>query len=179
MDLHVQETPAGLTPVASADAIEMPDISQLIAGGRLTLHCQRVVPVGPESGLKAYYEVLLGVRDASGRIGPPGNVITAAERAGTISELDRWVVVEALRWMGKHSATLSDAKLARFVAEKLRNSRIPRERIMFEVTESSAIERLSAAREFIESLRALGCRFAIDDFGAGYASLLLSQTAAR
>jgi diguanylate cyclase (GGDEF)-like protein len=184
MGLHVQEAPAGSQPEASG-AIGMADVSELIAAGRLTLRCQRVAPVDPHNGLRPYYEVLLGVRDGSGRVEPPGSVIAAAERTGKISEIDRWVVAEALRWMARHypkleslsglainlsGATLSDPKLARFVAEQLEASSVPPERIRFEVTESSAIERLSAARDFIESLQALGCRFAIDDFGAGHAS---------
>ena len=184
MGLHVQETLAGRGPGVGVEDTA-PDISQLIAEDRLALRCQRVAPIDPQATLSPYYEVLLGVRDEKGSIGPPGEIILAAERAGQISQLDRWVVARVLRWLGAHDAevsslkglainlsggTLSDPKLARFVAEELESSGVRADRIMFEVTESAAIDRLSVAREFIETLQGMGCRFALDDFGAGHAS---------
>ena len=42
--------------------------------------------------------------------------------------------------------------------------------LVFEITETAAVERITAAREFAEYLRDLGCRFALDDFGAGFGS---------
>ena len=183
MGLHVEEALAGERYGAFAEG--MPGIAEYIAEGRLSLRCQRVEPVDANSDALPYYEVLLGVREESGRIGPPGGVIVAAERAGQIAELDRWVVAETMRWMGANSeklaslkglainlsgATLSDAELVRFVVDQIEHAGVPPERIMFEVTESTAIESLSVAREFIETLRAHGCRFALDDFGAGHAS---------
>jgi diguanylate cyclase (GGDEF)-like protein len=178
MGLHVQETLAGAAPAAA-------DVAALIAAGRLALRCQRVAPVDSASGLQPYYEVLLGIRSADGEVCPPGELIVAAEAAGQIPDLDRWVVAEALRWMAVNDArlasvkgvainlsggTLSDPKLAQFVAGEIESAGVQPGRIMFEVTESAAIERLSTAREFIETMRALGCRFALDDFGAGHAS---------
>ncbi len=184
MGLHVQETPAGWARGA-AGASEAPSVHELMATQRLVLRCQRVAPVIRQSGLLPYYEILLGVREPDGRIQPPGGVILAAEQAGEIAALDRWVVAEALRWMAANDArlpplkgfainlsggTLSDPRLARFVTEEIQSAGVRPERIMFEVTESAAIERLSVAREFMDCIRALGCQFALDDFGAGHAS---------
>jgi EAL domain-containing protein (putative c-di-GMP-specific phosphodiesterase class I) len=42
--------------------------------------------------------------------------------------------------------------------------------VIFEITETAAIANIAKARDFSEQLMRLGCRFALDDFGAGFGS---------
>ena len=44
----------------------------------------------------------------------------------------------------------------------------PAQNIIFEITETAVVENLTAVRQFAERLRALGCSFALDDFGVGF-----------
>ena len=50
-------------------------------------------------------------------------------------------------------------------------SGVSAENLIFEITETAAIEHLDAARDFADRLIRLGCRFALDDFGTGFGSL--------
>ena len=54
------------------------------------------------------------------------------------------------------------------IESEIKRARIDPSRLIFEVTETAAISHMALAREFAERLKALGCRFALDDFGAGF-----------
>lgn len=57
-----------------------------------------------------------------------------------------------------------------FLKEKLHDSKIPLEKISFEVTENAAIKNILKARDFIDTIKECGCKFALDDFGGGHSS---------
>ena len=65
---------------------------------------------------------------------------------------------------------MSDKDFLYFLLDHLIDSRIPPEKICFELTETATIANLNSATEFIEELRDRGCRFALDDFGTGLSS---------
>ncbi|MCB1739790.1 MAG: DUF1631 family protein [Gammaproteobacteria bacterium] len=160
-------------------------VARLIRDDRLRLRCQQIAPAATDSELPHYYEVLLAVLDESGQLGPPAALVSAAERSGQVVTLDRWVVRNTLAWMAGHERVLSglgglsvnlsgislnDPEQLRFVLDQIERSGVSTDKILFEVTESAAIDRLSVARDFIESLQRQGCRFALDDFGSANAS---------
>jgi EAL domain-containing protein (putative c-di-GMP-specific phosphodiesterase class I) len=67
-------------------------------------------------------------------------------------------------------ASLNDSTFADFLRRRMETARVPPRRLCFEVTETTAISNLTKASEFMHDLRALGCRFALDDFGVGMSS---------
>jgi diguanylate cyclase (GGDEF)-like protein/PAS domain S-box-containing protein len=147
------------------------------------LDAQKIVPLadGPEAGLRV--EALLRLRDRSGELVPPATFLPAAERYNLMPLIDRWVVRHAFATLARGEAvgaqriiscainlsgtTLSDAKFRDFLREELRTHHIRPELICFELTETSAIKDLEVAQRFIHSLREIGFRFALDDFGFG------------
>jgi EAL domain-containing protein (putative c-di-GMP-specific phosphodiesterase class I) len=66
--------------------------------------------------------------------------------------------------------SLSDETFLQFVVDEIEHSGASPERLCFEVTETTAVANLGRATEFISTLRARGCRFALDDFGSGLSS---------
>jgi two-component system CheB/CheR fusion protein len=67
--------------------------------------------------------------------------------------------------------SINDQYFIEFLIERLKNSALPPERICFDLAETAALSNVVAVRHFVDSLRELGCRFAIDDFGDGWSSL--------
>lgn len=130
------------------------------------------------------YELLLRMSAADGSLVTPDSFLPIAERYGLVKELDRWVIKTAIAMLRQQLAdgrrpvielnlsgqSLSDSDIAKHVAAHLAGSGVQATQLIFEVTETAAIGNIAAARSCAEQLGALGCRFALDDFGAGFGS---------
>jgi len=129
------------------------------------------------------YELLLRMRGENGEIIAPSSFITAAERFGLISSIDRWVVRRALALLaGQHiepgmrlsinlsAVSIGDNELLELIGREIRQRGIEAHRLTFELTETAAMNDLAAAIDFLARLQALGCATALDDFGVGYSS---------
>ncbi|WP_433704394.1 EAL domain-containing protein [Paraburkholderia sacchari] len=160
------------------------DIKAALDNDQFCLFGQEIVPLAPESGPQdAHVEVLLRMRSASGTLVSPAGFIGAAERFDLMPAIDRWVIARAFATIaaGAHrygtwsinlsGASLGDERLADYIEEQQRVCDIPFSRVCFEITETAAITNMHDAITLISRLRAHGCRFALDDFGAGMSSL--------
>ena len=150
---------------------------------RFVLHAQPIIDLA--SGGVSQYELLLRLHDPdTGELTPPGAFLSTAERFGLIQAIDRWVVGEAASIVARQAAagrdifvevnlsglSMDDPELPGVVSAALARTKIEPSRLIFEVTETTAIANLDKAAELAESLTRLGCRFALDDFGVGFAS---------
>lgn len=152
-----------------------------LAAHRFRLHRQRIVPLGGGAG-REHYEILLRVVGGEGVAEPPARVLSAVERFGYAHLLDRWVFDTLLDYLVHHpedrasyainlsGGTLSQADFLTHVQKRLAAAGVDPTRLFFEITETAAIHHLAAAQHFIAALRALGCRFCLDDFGSGLSS---------
>ncbi len=130
------------------------------------------------------YEVLLRLPTEDGPSIKPSGFIPAAERFGLMHNLDRWTVRRSMEFLAElhgdnietqFSINLSgravdDSELLNMVQSILNDSGLNPASLTFEITETAAIANLQAARKFIGSLKDLGCRMALDDFGSGFCS---------
>jgi diguanylate cyclase (GGDEF)-like protein/PAS domain S-box-containing protein len=153
-----------------------------LSDDRFQLFYQPVVDL--RSGLITHYEVLLRMIGENGELITPAAFIETAERFGLIREIDKWVVQAAIARQGNSVAEAQPVSLAinlsgrhfnsqdmlQLVQESIDKYGADAGSLMFEVTETEAVENLHQAREFINALRKLGCRFALDDFGIGFSS---------
>jgi len=159
-------------------------INAALEEGRFELFRMAIMPLQKaETG--AHYELLLRMRDESGRIVAPDNFIVAAERYGITPNIDRWVIENAFRWLVSEAdererlamcsinlsgQSLGDDKFLPFVIDQFQKSGLDASKICFEITETAAVASFSQANRFIQALKELGCKFALDDFGTGLSS---------
>ena len=75
-----------------------------------------------------------------------------------------------LAFINLSGASIGDPAVASHIANELQRLELPANSLCFEVTETVAVNNHAQAVEFIEYVRGLGCRFALDDFGSGMCS---------
>ncbi|WP_018719450.1 putative bifunctional diguanylate cyclase/phosphodiesterase [Arhodomonas aquaeolei] len=161
-------------------------IREALDENRLSLYCQPILPCrqggGKGESRRRRLELLLRMRDRDGEIIVPGTFLPAAERYGLMPSIDRWVVGNLIRTIRPHDRkdtlwfvnlsgqTLGDLTFCDFILHTLHHHDMAPESLCFEITETAVISNHATARTFIQRLRSVGCRFALDDFGSGMAS---------
>jgi diguanylate cyclase (GGDEF)-like protein/PAS domain S-box-containing protein len=152
-------------------------LREAIDAGGLLLHVQPIMDL--RTGAIDRYEALVRLDGPDGPI-PPGAFIGNAERLGLIHDIDAWVLTESISVLARHPGitlevnvsgrNVGDHDLPRLVAQELRQTGVDPTRLVIEITETAAIANMDDARRFADEICALGCSFALDDFGAGFGS---------
>lgn len=127
-------------------------------------------------------EVLLRMLDDNGKFIMPSGFIPPAERFSLMPDIDRWVVNHAMDYLASEesgefnlsinlsAASFDNSGLIDFIIDKIALTGVDPTRMIFEITETVAMADLELTASFMEQLRKLGCRTALDDFGVGYSS---------
>ena len=130
------------------------------------------------------YELLVRMLDEDGSVIPPGAFLPVAERFGLIAEIDMWMIRQAIALIEKEQIegrkvvlevnlsghSICDPELPELIEAELTKAPIDPAQLVFEITETAAIANMDEARALATRIRRWGCRFALDDFGAGFGS---------
>jgi len=161
------------------------ELTAILAHNQLSLDCQPVVAAADAARTPLYYEVLLHPTAQGERTIPTRDLIAVAGRLQRVTEIDRWVVKNVLRWMREHpeqvarlgglSINLSGQSVTnplflKLLLADLTRGDLPGDKLIFEISEADAAEGHAQTQLFMRQLQRHGCRFTLDEFGAGTSS---------
>lgn len=175
--------PAPMTQTVAASAIDpalaawKERIRTALDSDRLQLVFQPIVNLHGDPA--EAYEVLLRMQDEQGQTRNAAEFMLAAEQLGLSRDIDHWVVKNAIIALKQHHQAgihtdffinlsimaLKDETLALLVMQSLKEAGLKTSSLVFEIREDILVEHPRDASVFISSLKKLGCRFAVDNFG--------------
>ena len=165
-------------------------LQEVLEQDRFRLFFQPIERLKPQPGEEDYIhgEVLIRMLDENNQIIGPGAFIPSAERYGIMPAIDRWVITNTFRMLGRNRTninmccinlsglSLSDKNFKDFLIKEMETSGVTPAQLCFEITETAVIANLNTASTLIAALREMGCKFALDDFGVGLSSFSYLKT---
>ncbi len=161
------------------------EIRRALNDDKLVLEFQYICPINEKSGLSTSIESLVRIRDAKGVLLPPGAFLPAAERYNVIQLIDNWVIEHTFACLSKNKSildsidfcainlsgdTIGNVATLPYINKMMAKYAIPANKLCFEITEIQVVSNLDSARAILNSLREMGCKIALDDFGKGMSS---------
>lgn len=154
------------------------EILTALNDGRVEIVFQPVVDA--TSGEVAFYETLVRLRQLDGSLMPAKDFMSAAEKLSLTELIDHRVLSlagESLKArpdvrvsVNISAATMDDPVWLDHLRSMIQVTGVKPDQLIIEITETTAIEDVEESNRFVGALRTMGCRVAIDDFGAGYTS---------
>ncbi len=166
-----------------ADMVMGDGVRRALKEGRLVFAYQPIVESTEVVGQANvdYYECLLRMIDEDGVPVAAAAFVPVIERLGFVRIIDRYVLERAVQEAADHpgfrlgfnisGVTATDRSWLRTVMRLLRDKPLLARQLVVEITETAALHDIEECSRFVGTLRELGCRVAIDDFGAGFTSL--------
>ncbi|MFZ1643748.1 MAG: EAL domain-containing protein [Candidatus Contendobacter sp.] len=130
------------------------------------------------------YEVLLRLRGSDGQELVPGSVFGVVYNHEVGRMLDRWIIEHVLDMLRQRQSattvfikilpvTMQDRTLSNWLRERLEQTGVEAQRLVFQVAEATAERSLRDMFGFLGGIKMLGCGFCLDRFGRGADSLSL------
>ena len=158
------------------------ELREVLDDNRVMLYSQPVIRLADRTSV--HQEILVRILDRNGGLVLPGQFIEVAESLGMAQEIDLRVVsklIDVLQgsefrdrktrfFVNLSRTSISDAHWVRRFQSMLAAAPIDHSQLVFEITETAAMSSVDVTQEFIAQMKDMGCRFALDDFGAGFSS---------
>lgn len=162
---------------------EMDWISKIYDAINQNLFMLYIQKIKSLKGDEDHYEVLIRMKNEDGDIFYPDSFLPSAARYSLMPKIDLWVIETLFRLLRDNemlstitfAVNLSGQSLMkddfeRHVKELFEKYHIDGKKIIFEITETSAMSNFKRVTQFIDHFNALGCKFSLDDFGTGLSS---------
>lgn len=172
-NLSEQESQTLRVSLATAETVQT-----ALKENRLSLDFQPIVDV--ETGEVVCHECLLRLAQPDGGRVAAGQFLPVVEQMGLARPLDRRVLEMVVRELAQHPGitlamnisvlSVADPAWLRAFTALLKDYPDVARRMMLEITETAVLEDVREAARFVHGVRDLGCKVALDDFGAGYTS---------
>jgi diguanylate cyclase (GGDEF)-like protein/PAS domain S-box-containing protein/excisionase family DNA binding protein len=158
------------------------ELREVLDTDRIVLYSQPVVRIADRRTV--HTELFARLVDRDGAVVQPAQFIEIAEELGLVREIDLRVMekliayirtperrAEKTRYFVNLSRTsIADPHWVRRFYRMLGSAPINHQQLVFEIAETAAMANVDVTQEFIAELKEMGCRFALDDFGAGFSS---------
>lgn len=179
--VQVFRSDSGLHEKVKARLLWSERIRDALNNDGFVLHAKPVIDLLTDA--VAFYELVIRLKGPGGILIPPTVFLYTAERFGMAVEIDQWVTAQAIDLLERLQAqpslalavnisasSLQSDVFITFLRQALTSRHVEPSRLIFEVGEAVAMANLERARQFGRSLAELGCRLALDDFGAAFGS---------
>ncbi len=178
-DCFMAYEPSSTSDNTRRKSIEVADeVIEALDDNRMRLVLQPMV--GSKSGKAEIYECLLRMERRDGSIVSAGEFIPIAEQLGLSRLIDRRTLELSVALLKRHKGLTLSVNVSGLTASdhewlvalrRLTGGRCDlTNRMIIEITETAALDDLDQSINFVDTLKEMGCRVAIDDFGAGYTS---------
>jgi multidomain signaling protein FimX len=155
------------------------DLKDAITNNRFVLHYQPIISLHGDTDER--YEVFVRMLGKDGKLIMPNDFLPAADRTGMSVAIDRWILFNTItkltqRWKeGKRTLffvkltglSIKDSNLMTWLKDTLKKYNVPKNSLIFQVKENTAVTSLKHTAEIAKSLKELNCSFTLDDFGTG------------
>lgn len=152
---------------------------------REALEENRIIPyfqpiLNHATGKVEKYECLVRLEEKSGTMVSPVSFLDVAKRSRLYESLTKTVISRSLERFRQSSCEFSvnisvedvmNEDTRRFILDLMTRNPEPARRAVFEILESEGIENYTELNRFIQEVKALGAKIAIDDYGSGYSNL--------
>ncbi|MDQ1363756.1 MAG: multidomain signaling protein FimX [Pseudomonadota bacterium] len=178
-NIVIYQPKAGELTQKEIDTQVTKDLKDAITNNRFILYYQPIISLHGDTDER--YEVFVRLLGKDGKVIMPNDFLPAANRTGMSLAIDRWILFNTIttltqRWKdGKRTLffvkltanSIKDSNLMNWLKETLIKFNVPKNSLIFQVKESTAVTSLKHTAEISKSLKELNCSFTLDDFGTG------------